>query len=141
MVKSPKLYFLDTGRAAWLIGIRDAQTLETHSARGALFETWVISELIKKRLNAGRPPDLYFWRDSTGNEVDVLFEMGERLNPIEIKSGCTFVSEWANGLKTWQKQTQAEGQPAHLIYGSATSFTREGHDVWSWRDVDQVIAV
>ena len=140
LVKSPKLYFLDTGIAVWLMGIRDAQTLETHSARGALFETWVISELIKKRLNAGRPLDLYFWRDSTGNEVDVLFEIGERLMPIEIKSGCTFVSEWANGLKTWQKQTQAQGQPAHLIYGGAASFAREGLDIWGWRDVDQVIA-
>ena len=98
LVKSPKLYFLDTGIAAWLLGIRDAQSLETHAAQGALFKTWVVSELHKKRLNAGRPPDLYFWRDSSGNEINVVFEAGDRLTPIEIKSGCTFVRDWADGL-------------------------------------------
>lgn len=150
LVKSPKLYFLDTGIAAWLMGIRDAQTLETHAARGALFETWVVSELHKKRLNAGLPPDLYFWRDSTGNEVDVLFEVGERLTPIEIKSGCTFVNEWADSIKIWQKYARSTGQQtqqqpqtqpqAHLIYGGSSNFAREALDVWSWRDVDQVIS-
>jgi len=98
LVKSPKLYFWDTGIAAWLLGIRDAQSLETHAARGALFETWVVSELHKKRLNAGRPPDLHFWRNSSGNEIDVVFEAGDRLTPLEIKSACTFVRDWADGL-------------------------------------------
>jgi len=140
LVKSPKLYFWDTGIAAWLLGIRDAQSLETHAARGALFETWVVGELHKKRLNAGcPPPDLYFWRDSSGNEVDVIFEAGDRLTPIEIKSGCTFVPDWADGLKNWGRYTHTEGQQAHLIYGDAKSFQREVMDVWSWQDVDQVI--
>ncbi len=121
-------------------GLKAQSLYDRRSARGALLETWVVSKLFKKRLNAGRPPDLYFWRDITSNEVDVLFEMGKRLMPIEIKSGCTFLSEWANGLITWRKQTQAEGQPAHLIYGGASSFASEGLDDWGWWGVDQVIA-
>jgi len=62
LVKTPKLYFLDVGLMAWLLGIRDAATIETHASRGALFETYVVSELIKQRFNTGSPADLYFWR-------------------------------------------------------------------------------
>ena len=110
-----------------------------HAARGPLFETWVVSELHKKRLNAGCPPDLCFWRDSAGNDLNVFFEAGDCLTPIEIKSGCTFVRDWADGLKNCERHTHTEGQQAHLIYGAAKSFQREVMDVWSWRDVDQVI--
>jgi predicted AAA+ superfamily ATPase len=99
LVKTPKLYFLDSGLAAWLLGIRNAETLETHAARGALFETWVVSELYKQRLNAGRSLDLYFWRDSTGHEVDILIETSAGLVPVEIKSGSTYASDWPDGLK------------------------------------------
>ena len=66
LVKTPKLYFLDVGLAAWLLGIREAASIETHAARGALFETYVVSELVKQRFNAGQPADLYFWRDHAG---------------------------------------------------------------------------
>jgi predicted AAA+ superfamily ATPase len=135
LVKTPKLYFLDSGLAAWLMGIRHAETLETHAARGALFETWVVSELYKQRLNAGLPPDLYFWRDSSGNEVDVLSETPEGLRPLEIKSGSTFASDWANGLKKWQSLAQTESLQPALVYGGALSYVREGLDVWSWKDV------
>jgi predicted AAA+ superfamily ATPase len=79
LVKTPKLYFLDVGLMAWLLGIRDADSLDTHAARGALFETWVIGELVKQRFNQGWPADLYFWRDNTGHEIDVLLEIGNHL--------------------------------------------------------------
>ena len=62
LVKTPKLYFLDVGLMAWLLSIRDATTIETHAARCALFETWVVSEFIKQRYNRGEPNDLFFWR-------------------------------------------------------------------------------
>lgn len=135
LVKTPKLYFLDSGLAAWLMGIRNAETLETHAARGALFETWVVSELYKQRLNAGLPPDLYFWRDSTGNEVDVVSETPAGLRPLEIKSGSTFASDWANGLKKWQALAQAESLQPALVYGGSLSYEREGLNVWGWKDV------
>lgn len=76
LVKTPKLYFYDPGLAAWLLGIQAVEQLVTHSMRGPLFETCVLSELLKKRNNRGLPANLYFWRDRAGNEVDVLCEEG-----------------------------------------------------------------
>ena len=74
LVKTPKPYFLDVGLMSWLMDIRDTSTIEKHASRAALFETNVVSELIKQRFNAGRPADLYFWRDNVGREVDVLYK-------------------------------------------------------------------
>jgi predicted AAA+ superfamily ATPase len=139
LVKTPKLYFLDSGLAAWLLGIRDARTLETHSARGALFETWVVSEVFKQRLNAGLPTDLYFWRDSTGNEVDLIAQTAQGLMPIEMKSGSTFASDWAHGLAKWQQLAQHECLQPKLIYGGSHSYQREGLDVIAWQDAGQLL--
>lgn len=140
LVKTPKLYFLDSGLAAWLLGIRDAQTLETHAARGALFETWVVSELYKQRLNAGLPTDLCFWRDSSGNEVDLIAQTAQGMMPIEIKSGSTYASDWAHGLTKWQQLAQNESLQPKLIYGGSQSYPREGVDVIAWQDVGQLMA-
>lgn len=140
LVKSPKLYFLDTGLAAWLMGIRDSETLQTHAARGALFETWVVSELFKDRLNAGEPPDLYFWRDSTGHEIDVVFETAMGLTPIELKSGTTYVNSWSKALQSWQSLTKQGEGAMHLVYGGNESFTREAVNVWAWRDAHRVLS-
>ena len=132
LVKAPKLYFCDVGLAAWLLGIRDATSLDTHAARGALFETYVVSELMKQRLNAGQPRDLYFWRDSAGNEVDVVIESAQGLQAIQIKSGSTFASDWTDGLKKWQKFAGDESIQPSLAYGGTDSHEREGVQVWGW---------
>lgn len=126
LVKAPKLYFCDVGLAAWLLGIRDAATLNTHAARGALFETHVISELMKQRLNAGQTLDLYFWRDHVGYEVDVLIDTAQGLQVLDIKSGSTFASDWPNGLKKWQKFAGNENTQPSLVYGGDASYEREG---------------
>ena len=135
LVKTPKIYFLDSGLAAWLMGIRSAETLETHAARGALFESWVVSELYKKRLNTGLPIDLYFWRDNTGNEVDLIVENEKGLQPIEIKSGSTYASDWSQGLKKWQALAKNKSLEPAILYGGESNFEREGLKVWGWRDV------
>jgi len=138
LVKAPKLYFCDVGLAAWLLGIRDVSTLDTHSARGALFETYVVSELTKQRLNAGQPRDLYFWRDSAGNEVDLLIESAQGLQAIEIKSGSTFASDWSRGLKQWNKVAGEESLQPSLVYGGTQSYAREGVQVWGWQDIGKI---
>ena len=138
LVKAPKLYFCDVGLAAWLLGIRDAATLETHAARGALFETYVITELLKQRFNAGQPGDLYFWRDSSGHEVDVLMETARGLQAVEIKSGSTFASDWTSGLKKWKQFAGDEAIQPSLVYGGTASYARDGVQVWGWRDVDRI---
>ena len=135
LVKTPKIYFLDSGLAAWLMGIRSAETLETHAARGALFESWVVSELYKKRLNTGLPIDLFFWRDNTGNEVDLIIEKEKGLQPIEIKSGSTYASDWSQGLNKWQALAKNSSLEPAILYGGESNFERESLQVWGWRDV------
>lgn len=143
LIKSPKLYFLDVGLMAWLLGIRDADTLSTHAARGALFETWVVSELIKQRFNQGQAADLFFWRDSTGHEVDVLWETPRGLQAVEIKSGSTFAADWLQGLKQWQKITQsspassAAAPKPLLIHGGQGTHEREHAWVHGWTALPQ----
>jgi len=136
LIKSPKLYFLDVGLMAWLLGIRDETTIATHAARGVLFETWVVSELIKQRYNAGQPADLYFWRDSAGHEIDLIFETSTGLQAIEIKSGSTYASDWTDGLKQWQKIIGDTAAPKSiLIYGGNDSHEREHCHLHSWRNL------
>ncbi len=140
LVKTPKLYFLDSGLAAWLLGIQDAQALETHAARGALFETWVVAELLKQRFNAGRPSDLFFWRDHVGQEIDIVIDTADGLVPLEIKSGSTFAADWAGAMEKWGKLAEKAGQAVlqpTLVYGGAAGFERQGLRVWSWAESGQ----
>lgn len=137
LVKTPKLYFLDVGLMAWLLGIRDANTLDTHASRGALFETFVVSELVKQRFNQGQASDLYFWRDNTGHEVDVLRDTPKGLQAIEIKSGSTFASDWPKGLHQWQRLAGAGIPPSQIIFGGNTSYQRKDYEVLSWQDISK----
>lgn len=135
LVKTPKLYFYDTGLAAWLLGIRDSDQIAIHSMRGPLFETWVIGELLKGRFNRGLISNLYFWRDSSGNEVDVLAENGELLTPIEIKSGQTVTADSFSGLEKWSMIAGNAANTAWLVYGGNLRQSRKNVEVLPWRDL------
>lgn len=135
LVKTPKLYFLDVGLMAWLLGIRDAAAIATHAARGALFETYVISELVKQRFNTGRPSDLYFWRDNIGHEVDVLYETPVGLQAVEIKSGGTFASDWPASVRKWQDFAGDEALRPVIVYGGKGGYERETCRVVGWREL------
>ncbi|MBT1072228.1 ATP-binding protein [Pelotalea chapellei] len=138
LIKSPKLYFHDTGLAAWLVGIHEKSHLSFHPLRGALFETWVVGELLKGRFNRGLPSNLYFWRDSTGNEVDVLFDQGLTLEPLEIKAGQTVTSDYFTGLKKWIGLAgQSAGRP-FLVYGGDKLQTRQEVDVIPWSKISSI---
>ncbi|MFN0161104.1 MAG: ATP-binding protein, partial [Burkholderiales bacterium] len=116
LVKAPKLYFLDTGLAAWLLGIATESDMASHYARGALFETWVVGEALKWRAVRGDSRPVYFWRDNIGNEVDVLLEQGGGFTLVEIKSGQTFQTGWLASLGTVQRHI-GESTRRALIYG------------------------
>jgi len=135
LVKTPKLYFLDVGLAAWLLGMRDAAALGIHAQRGALFETWVVSEIVKQRFNAGETPELFFWRDSAGNEVDLVYETPDGLQGVEIKSGATFAPDWLGGLKKWQALPGNRACKPWLVYGGSRSQSRETAEMFGWRDL------
>lgn len=133
LVKTPKLYFVDTGLASWLLGIRAADMLHLHPMRGALFENWVVTEHLKARCNAGDSADLYFWRDNNGVEADLLYEVQAKLQTIEIKSGQTPTSDY---IRAGQKSARFAGGDAltpRLLYGGDDSFVRSGVDVRGWR--------
>ena len=136
LVKTPKLYFVDTGLAAFLLGIRDPQHLSIHSARGALFENFVISELLKRRYNEGLPSNLFFWRNNAGDEVDLVIEQGEQLIPVEIKSGQTFSSDFLAGLHKWMRLAGETCLAPRLVYGGDENMTRSDVLVQSWKTID-----
>lgn len=132
LVKMPKLYFYDAGLVSWLLGIRTEEHLNTHPLRGAIFENFVIAELIKSRLNRAERPQMYFWRDSNGNEVDVIVELGGRLMPIEIKSGKTISREAFAGLNKWSALGGDAVINPTLIYGGTDDYNHSGIRVVGW---------
>lgn len=134
LVKAPKLYFYDTGLLCWLLGIQAADQLATHPLRGNIFETFVLTELRKFALNRGISAQFHFWRDSNGNEVDLLVEVGGRVIPIEIKSGQTLNRDFFTGLERW---LALAGELAHnpaLIYGGNHRQERKGIRILGWQD-------
>lgn len=136
LVKTPKLYFLDTGLAAWLLGIRNTETLSIHPQRGALFETWVIAEHVKTAMNQGDTPHLSFWRDSSGHEVDLLQQRAVKTRPIEIKSGATFASDWSQSLQKFVALAGDDVEEPCIVYGGDTNFARDRYQVIGWRDLN-----
>lgn len=133
LVKSPKLYFYDTGLLSYLLGINSPDDLLIHSSRGPIFETWVLSELLKGRLNRGLRENLFFWRDNSGNEVDCIVDHGEKLLPLEIKSGQTITQDFFKGLKYWSKISKTTGKDACLIYGGEMDQIRKDGTVMGWK--------
>jgi len=132
LTKSPKLYFFDTGLLCYLLRIRSAEQLLLHAARGAIFESFVVSELYKRALHAGEEPDLYFWRDATGHEVDLLIDHGDHQVPVEIKSGQTVAADFFKGIDHWRSLAGSPEAPAALIYAGDQSYRRRGVVVYPW---------
>lgn len=133
IVKSPKLYFYDTGLACYLLGIRRPEELRLHPFRGALFENLMVVEMLKARLNRGERSNLFHWRDSTGNEVDVLVHNGTSQHAVEIKSSQTIATPFFKGLLYWGKLSQQQGGTV-LYGGSENQIRSNGLQVLSWRE-------
>jgi predicted AAA+ superfamily ATPase len=132
LVKMPKLYFLDTGLLCHLLRIDNAQTLATHALRGAIFESWVVSETLKHRFNQALPADIYFWRDNHGAEVDLVFEHAGKLHAVEIKSGATFAPDWVRACQRWQRYAGTIAADPVLVYGGQDSYSVQGVQVRAW---------
>lgn len=132
LVKSPKLYFIDTGVACRLLGISDTEQLFLHPNRGNIFESYVVSEMLKNRLNKGLLPELYFWRDNTGNEVDVIYEEGTSINAVEIKSGKTFSPDFTSGLENWMRYSGSKPVSCSIVYAGDIELSMNGIQVRKW---------
>lgn len=140
VIKAPKMYFYDTGLCCSLLEITDPEQLVTHYMRGALFESFVMSECCKYFFNQGKNPQLYFWRDTQGNEVDGLLTKADDIVPFEIKSGMTINTSFFDGLKYW-KSIAAQSKEGFVVYAGDEHMARAGGYVLSWRDVVQLTNV
>jgi predicted AAA+ superfamily ATPase len=130
LVKTPKLYFHDTGLACSLLEIRSADEVDGHYLRGGLFENLVINRVIRHALNRGEEPAVSFWRDKTGNEVDLLAGPGGRRRAFEIKAGATYSPDYFKGLAVWAGLSGASKEDCTAIYtGSQTLSTSRGRVV------------
>jgi predicted AAA+ superfamily ATPase len=137
LIKAPKLYFLDTGLASFLLGITKADQMFSHPLKGAIFETYVFSELLKARYNRGKADNLYYFRDSKGNEVDVICDNGNSLLQIEIKSGQTVNSDYFKGLEYFSGLSDIPVESS-LIYGGTQSYTRNNVQVVDWQSISEM---
>ena len=138
LVKMPKLYFCDVGLAAWLVGIRKPEDMVFHAQRGNLFETFIVTEFLKRCWNDGQPSNLFFWRDSKGLEIDLILENGELLTPIEIKSGATIAADFMGNLKKWSLLSGSPDQRSWLIYGGDRQLASGATQIMPWKQLDGV---
>ena len=130
LVKTPKLYFYDTGLACWLLGITQPNELLAHQAKGALFENMVVIEMLKQRMNKGLADNLYFWRDKTGHEIDLLVDDKKPI-AYELKSGQTLSPEFYKGLDFFQ--TLEPNAATKLIWGGTHQFLKNsGTEILPW---------
>ncbi len=134
LIKSPKLYFYDSGLVSHLLGVESAEHLSIHSARGVIFEGYVISEIKKHFVNQGKSKALYFWRDNNGVEVDCLIERGDTLLAIEIKSSETYRADLLKALFKWQHSVDQKTELA-MVYAGDTFVENAKVSVTSWRDI------
>jgi uncharacterized protein len=136
LTKSPKLYFIDTGLAAWLAGLRSSEALGLSSMRGALFENWAVCEALKHGYNHRLDLQLHFWRNKSGVEVDLLVDYQQALHAVEFKAGKTVASDWFSSLKKYAQlhgENTATALPQTLVYGGEAAHARPGVTVVGWR--------
>ncbi len=135
LTKMPKLYFYDTGLVCSLLGIKNKEQLKTHFLFGALFENFIINEFIKHAYNNAINPELYFWRDKHGKEIDLIIETSDKLIPIEIKAGKTFSIDYFKNLKYWNKISGNTSENAYVIYGGSESHKTKDGQIYSWKSI------
>jgi predicted AAA+ superfamily ATPase len=143
VVKTPKLHFFDSGLACYLLGIREPEQLRLHPLRGAIFESWAVSEIFKTLAHSGIQPGLFHYREARGLEIDLIIEQGERLDVVEIKSGATVTAaffknleRFADRLKEGSRTRQVQ---SHIVYGGNESQKRSFTQVLSWRDIKRLV--
>jgi len=134
IVKTPKLYFYDTGLLCHLLKISKTETLLTHPIKGALFENMMIAEYVKQMHHQNNPEDLWFWRDTHGNEIDLIVDKGDQMDIIEFKASQTIKTQMFDGLSKFEEISQIKNLNKSLVYGGDTSQKRSAGNLVAWRD-------
>lgn len=135
IIKMPKLYFYDTGLASALMGVRSSDDLNAHYLKGPLFESFIVAEFYKSCFSRGEIPHFYYWRDKTGNEVDLIMERGNMLTPIEIKSGRTVTEDYFTGLKYWNKISGTKPDNNYIVYDGGDTQKRTLGTAINWHSL------
>lgn len=139
IIKSSKIYFTDTGLACYLLGINNTEQLERDPLRGNLFENAVIIDLLKQLMNSGLDDNFYFFRDSNGNEVDIIYEAGRSIIPIEVKSSETFNTGFLKGINYLSKITDNKIEKSFLIYAGTTEQKINKTEVISFCNLNKIL--
>lgn len=134
LIKSPKLYFTDSGLLCYLLGIESPGQLHTHFNRGGIFENYVLLEVIKTYYNSGEQPRIWFWRDSHHDEIDLLIEKADTLIPVEIKSGQTFSLSFFNTINKMKKEKLFKMASPAVVYAGDKSFETSYGEVYAWQN-------
>ncbi|MFO7965569.1 MAG: ATP-binding protein [Desulfobacterales bacterium] len=122
VIKSPKVYFSDTGLVCHLLGIETADQAFRDPLRGALYENLIILEILKSRMNRGRRPELFFFRDTHGNEVDLIIRRRRHLIPVEIKSAATFSKSFLKGINLFRQLNKNTAPNGYVLYDGENAF-------------------
>lgn len=133
LIKSPKLYFYDTGLACWLLGLRTPEQVQRDPLWGALFENFVVMEALKDRYNQGENSPVYFYRDSEGNEIDLLMPVGRQLHAIEVKAGATVNPDYFKGLQRFEVHHPSILHSGCVVFGGEQSQARQPWPVHAWQ--------
>ena len=139
IVKRPKLYFYDTALASSLLGIHKTDHLQSHPLKGALFECLIVSEIVKQKNNLGKTEFLYFWRDKTGREIDLIIDKTSHFIPVEIKSGKTIHNEFFKNIRYWIKLS-GEKMGKIIYAGDSDQNRTEGIDILSWKNLGNFLS-
>jgi predicted AAA+ superfamily ATPase len=131
VVKSPKIYFSDVGLAAYLLGIETSDQVSRDPLRGGLYENLLILEILKSRLNYGKRPELFFYRDTHGNEVDLIIRAARNLIPFEIKSAVTFTPDFLKGIERFRKIAGDRCSKGYVLYNGHEQYTLKGTRVFN----------
>lgn len=138
LVKAPKLHFYDSGLVCWLLGIRSADQLRSHPLRGAIFESWVVSEIVKHRTNRGETGGVSFYRDSDGVEADVVIERPDGVTVVEVKAAQTAAANIFDGLRRVQGRFGSERCDGVLVYGGGEDQARSMARLLGWERLHTV---
>ncbi len=137
LIKSPKLYFWDTGLASFLLNITSIDHLQNHPLKGNLFETFIVTELLKQKFNSIKTSNLYYWRDNIGNEMDLILDYADNQRPLEIKLGKTISSDYLKGTQYYQKLNPASYQPV-VIYGGDKNIVMSNTRILSYKQIHRL---
>jgi uncharacterized protein len=140
LVKTPKLYFYDTGLCTYLLGLDNEDSLSINTARGQLFESFAIGEMKKAIFNSGAIDTLYFWRNKSGLEIDAVLEKNATLTAIEIRSGRTVSPDYFSAILSWKRVAGKTCKDMFLVYGGDEPDRREGCTVVPWRNIADILS-